>query len=69
LEQQIRFLSMCDDWCKVSECDALVQIMGITLRPLSVVMEWVPLGPLDAYLSHHEDQLKEVSWLILSSFE
>lgn len=61
LELSSRFLGMCDDWIRMHDCDALVQALGVTLRPLTLITEWVPYGPLDAYLQHHGHTLKQVS--------
>ncbi|KAF2351545.1 Serine-threonine/tyrosine-protein kinase catalytic domain [Trinorchestia longiramus] len=62
-EHQSRFLSMCDVWIKLNDCDAVAQMLGITLRPLAAVMEWVPLGPLDVYLQTYEKQLRVIDLL------
>lgn len=58
-----RFLRMCDNWFKLRDCDAVVMALGITLAPITVVMEWVTLGPLDIYLRVHKSELEQVDLL------
>lgn len=58
-----RFLKMCDDWFKLSDCDAVVMALGVTLAPVTIVMEWFSLGPLDSYLTAHKSELQQVDLL------
>ena len=43
-------------------CDCVVTLHGVTLSPLALVMEFMPLGPLDKYLREHQGTLKEVMY-------
>ncbi|XP_064122665.1 tyrosine-protein kinase hopscotch-like [Macrobrachium nipponense] len=41
-------------------CECIVSILGVTLTPLALVMEYLPLGPLDKYLQAQRAHMKEV---------
>ncbi|KAK7084395.1 Tyrosine-protein kinase jak2, partial [Halocaridina rubra] len=53
------FLRMLNRYCFVT-CECIATILGLTLSPLSLVMEYFPLGPLDKYLQSHKTDMKEV---------
>lgn len=47
-------------WASV-QSPVLVRLYGLSLNsPLGMVMELLPLGPLDAYLQHNSPRIKEV---------
>ncbi|CAG7733213.1 unnamed protein product [Allacma fusca] len=51
-EEKLRkeFLEMADH-CVLWQCDSLVALRGIVLgHPQAMVLDWMPLGPLDGYL-------------------
>ncbi|XP_045617240.1 tyrosine-protein kinase hopscotch isoform X2 [Procambarus clarkii] len=54
-----RFLSMLNEFSFVN-CECIVDIQGVTLSPLSLVMEYLPMGALDKYLQAHKAKMKEV---------
>ena len=54
-----RFLGMLNEYSFVS-CECIVGILGVTLTPLSLVMEYLPLGALDKYLQVRKSIMKEV---------
>ncbi|KAG8281420.1 Tyrosine-protein kinase jak2 [Homalodisca vitripennis] len=57
VEEQLELLGQ---WASVHS-PALVRLYGITLNsPLGMVMELLPLGPLDSYLRHQSMHVKEV---------
>ncbi|XP_066947978.1 tyrosine-protein kinase hopscotch [Macrobrachium rosenbergii] len=41
-------------------CECIVSILGVTLTPLALVMEYLPLGPLDKYLQAQRVHMREV---------
>lgn len=47
--------------CLFWQCEAILGMYGIVLaNPLSMVTEYLPLGPLHRYLRNHRDSLQEV---------
>lgn len=54
-----RFLVMLNEFSFVN-CECIVEIQGVTLNPLSLVMEHLPMGSLDKYLQTHKATMKEV---------
>lgn len=54
-----RFLEMLNEYSFV-HCECIVGILGVTLNPLSLVMEYLPLGTLDKYLQSQKTHMKEV---------
>lgn len=51
---------MMGNWASV-QSPAIVRLYGVTLnRPLGMVMEYLPFGPLDVYLKQNGSILKEV---------
>lgn len=66
IEDTERYLAVVNQFVFVG-CDCVVTMHGITLSPLALVMEYLPLGPLDVYLREHNDALKEVSYCYCSS--
>lgn len=59
-----RFLAMLNEFSFVN-CDTTVEIHGVTLHPLALVMEYLPMGSLDKYLQSHKNEVKQVSnWLL-----
>lgn len=60
IEDTERYLAVINQFVFVA-CDCVVTMHGITLSPLALVMEYLPLGPLDVYLRQHNESLKEVS--------
>ncbi|MPC18246.1 hypothetical protein E2C01_011125 [Portunus trituberculatus] len=59
IEDTERYLAVVNQFAFVT-CDCVVAVQGITLSPLALVMEYLPLGPLDKYLQEHHTSLKEV---------
>lgn len=41
-------------------CECIINIIGVTLHPMLLVMEYLPLGPLDRYLKKNKNILKKV---------
>ncbi len=42
------------DRCALWQCESLLTLRGIVLvNPLALVLDWMPLGPLDAYLKEN----------------
>lgn len=60
IEDTERYLAIMNQFVFVA-CDCVVTMHGITLSPLALVMEYLPLGPLNTYLREHDEELKEVS--------
>ncbi|XP_042221339.1 tyrosine-protein kinase hopscotch-like [Homarus americanus] len=54
-----RFLAVLNEFSFVN-CECIVEVQGVTLSPLSLVMEYLPMGPLDKYLQTHKNVMKEV---------
>lgn len=53
-------LELMSQWASV-QSPVLVKLYGLSLNsPLGLVMELLPLGPLDAYLQHNSSRVKEV---------
>lgn len=59
IEDTERYLAVVNQFVFVT-CDCVVTMHGVTLSPLALVMEYLPLGPLDKYLMQHQATLKEV---------
>ncbi|XP_063888153.1 tyrosine-protein kinase hopscotch-like [Scylla paramamosain] len=59
IEDTERYLAVLNQFAFVT-CDCVVAVHGVTLSPLALVMEFLPLGPLDKYLQEHHTSLKEV---------
>lgn len=59
IEDTERYLAVMNQFLFVG-CDCVVAMHGITLSPLALVMEYLPLGPLNVYLREHDRELKEV---------
>lgn len=58
--QATSFLKSVSEWIYIRN-DSIVQCKGITLHsPLGLVMEYLPFGPLDAFLMAHQKNLKYV---------
>ncbi|CAL4080267.1 unnamed protein product [Meganyctiphanes norvegica] len=41
-------------------CECIIGIIGVTLHPMALVMEYLSLGPLDKYLKKNRNLLKKV---------
>ncbi|XP_071541156.1 tyrosine-protein kinase hopscotch [Panulirus ornatus] len=54
-----RFLAVLNEF-SFANCECIVDVQGVTLSPLSLVMEYLPIGPLDKYLQAHKSEMKEV---------
>uniref|UniRef100_T1IKG8 non-specific protein-tyrosine kinase n=1 Tax=Strigamia maritima TaxID=126957 RepID=T1IKG8_STRMM len=53
------FLNMINS-CIYCHNEAIVSMYGMVINPPMIVMEYLPLGPLDSYLTSHCAELKEV---------
>lgn len=66
----MEFLSLTSRWAFVTS-NSTVKMFGITLaNPISIVMEYLPLGQLDVYLSNKDkhDPVKEVDLVEASTY-
>lgn len=55
----LTFHRFINDWLHV-KCDCIISLIGVTMDPLSLVMEYLPLGPLDVFLSKNQSLMKQV---------
>lgn len=58
-EHVVEFLQMVDKHIFM-HCEAIVTMYGFVLSPPTVVMEYLPVGPLDKYLKAHKNEVQEV---------
>ncbi|XP_069675687.1 tyrosine-protein kinase hopscotch [Periplaneta americana] len=62
------FLELAGRWAAL-QSNAVVKLYGVTLSsPLAMVMEYLSLGPLDAYLRQHKQSLKQVDLVEAGAF-
>lgn len=68
-EQYLKdFMELADQWAFLSS-NAIVRLYGITLKnPITLVMEYVKLGPLDEYLRANRSLLKTVDLVEAASY-
>lgn len=62
------FMELAHQWAFLSS-NAIVRLYGITLKsPISLVMEYVKLGPLDVYLRENKSLMKPVDLVEAASY-
>jgi hypothetical protein len=56
------------DRCILWQCESLIPLRGIVLgSPLALVLDWMPLGPLDIYLKENSLHVEVVELIEAAS--
>lgn len=62
------FLELAGRWATL-QSNAVIKLYGVTLSsPLSMITEYLSLGPLDMYLKEHKLSLKQVDLVEAGAF-
>ncbi|XP_046997738.1 tyrosine-protein kinase hopscotch [Schistocerca americana] len=62
------FMELAGQWAFLHS-NAIVRLYGVTMSsPLAMVMEYLPAGPLDAYLREHKADMKQVDLVEAGSY-